>query len=251
MADDGYSDGKRPLVPPHLLGILCVVCAVTIFSTQDMAIKWLSGGYPLHQIVFIRAAVAICVTLAVLVPLEDGYRSLLSKRWRLHMLRGFAIVVGNMCFFTGLASMGLAETVAVFFTAPLIITVLAARSRDHHPARGICVSVCGSAAPRRSFCLFVHADDDPQAGHGRESLGHGVLHPAHVFAGEFDILAYRRRWPLFGWRKSIHRILAAGVDMAAAGRFGDYVYGRVLQCIRWLYDLAGVSGVRGRAGRAV
>jgi len=90
-----------------------------------MAIKWLSGGYPLHQIVFTRAAVAIIVTLAILVPLEGGYRNLLSKRWRLHMLRGSAIVVGNMCFFTGLASMPLAETVAIFFTAPLIITVMA------------------------------------------------------------------------------------------------------------------------------
>ena len=125
MTEHNVRADKPPLVPPHLLGILCVVGAVTIFSTQDMAIKWLSGGYPLHQIVFIRAAVAICVTLAVLVPLEDGYRSLMSKRWRLHMLRGFAIVVGNMCFFTALASMGLAETVAVFFTAPLIITLLA------------------------------------------------------------------------------------------------------------------------------
>ncbi len=90
-----------------------------------MAIKWLSGGYPLHEIVFIRAAVAICVTLLVFVPLEGGYTNLLSKRWRLHMLRGFAIVVGNMCFFTALASLPLAETVAIFFTAPLMITLLA------------------------------------------------------------------------------------------------------------------------------
>ncbi len=116
---------KWPHVPQRLLGILCVICAVTIFSTQDMAIKWLSGGYPLHEIVFIRAAVAICVTLLVLVPLEGGYTNLLSKRWRLHMLRGFAIVVGNMCFFTALASLPLAETVAIFFTAPLMITLLA------------------------------------------------------------------------------------------------------------------------------
>ena len=119
------SNVQRTIVPPHMLGILCVTGAVSIFSTQDMAIKWLSGGYPLHQIVFIRAAVAIVVTLLVLVPLEGGYRNLRSKRWRLHLLRGTAIVVGNMCFFTGLASLPFAETVAIFFTAPLIITVLA------------------------------------------------------------------------------------------------------------------------------
>ncbi len=116
---------ERTLIPPHLLGIFCVIGAISIFSTQDMAIKWLSGGYPLHEIVFIRAAVAIIVTLVVLVPLEGGYANLRSKRWKLHLLRGGAIVVGNMCFFTGLASLPFAETVAIFFTAPLIITVLA------------------------------------------------------------------------------------------------------------------------------
>jgi len=116
---------RSPVIPQQFLGILCVVCAVTIFSTQDMAIKWLSGGYPLHQIVFIRAGIAILVTLTVFVPLEGGYANLLSKRWRLHMLRGLAIVIGNLCFFTAIASMPLAETVAIFFTAPLIITLLA------------------------------------------------------------------------------------------------------------------------------
>lgn len=122
MTENGDQSG---IVPPHLLGILCVIGAISIFSTQDVAIKWLSGGYPLHQIVFTRAAVAIVVTLLVLVPIEGGYRNLRSKRWRLHLLRGAAIVIGNMCFFTGLASLPFAETVAIFFTAPLIITVLA------------------------------------------------------------------------------------------------------------------------------
>ncbi len=121
----GIGGGKRLSIPPHLLGIFCVIGAISIFSTQDMAIKWLSGGYPLHQIVFIRAAVALTVTLVVLVPLEGNFANLKSKRWRLHLLRGGAIVIGNMCFFAGLASLPLAEAVAIFFTAPLIITVLA------------------------------------------------------------------------------------------------------------------------------
>ena len=114
-----------PVMSTRLIGICCALAAVTIFSTQDMAIKWLSGGYPLHEIVFIRGCVAICVTLAIMVPLEGGYRNLLSKRLGLHLLRGFALVIGNMTFFAGLASLPLAEAVAIFFTAPLIITLLA------------------------------------------------------------------------------------------------------------------------------
>lgn len=109
----------------RLLGIFCAMAAVTLFSVQDMTIKWLSGDYPLHQIVFIRAGVAILLTLTILVPLEGGIRNLLSKRIALHLLRGFALVIGNMTFFTSLAALPLAEAVAIFFTAPLIITILA------------------------------------------------------------------------------------------------------------------------------
>jgi len=108
----------------RLVGIACVVGAVTIFSLQDLTFKWMSDRYPLHQIVFVRGVVAIAVVLAILVPLEGGYRMLLSKRIPLHLLRGFALVVGNMTFFAGLASLQLAEGVAIFFTAPLIITLL-------------------------------------------------------------------------------------------------------------------------------
>ena len=108
----------------QLVGIACVVGAVTIFSLQDLTFKWMSDRYPLHQIVFIRGIVAITVVLALLVPLEGGYRSLRSKRIPLQLLRGLALVVGNMTFFAGLASLQLAEGVAIFFTAPLIITLL-------------------------------------------------------------------------------------------------------------------------------
>lgn len=108
----------------QLIGIACVLGAVTIFSVQDLAVKWMSDDYPLHQIVFARGTVAIAVVLALLIPLEGGYRTLASKRIGLHLLRGGAIVIGNMAFFTGLASLQLAEGVAIFFTAPLIITLL-------------------------------------------------------------------------------------------------------------------------------
>lgn len=117
-------DAGRPALAPHVLGILCVLGAVVIFSIQDMVIKWFSDRYALHEIVFIRAFVAMCVTLAVFVPLEGGFGILRSRRWPLHLLRGFSIVVGNLLMFAGLASMPLSEGVAIFFVAPLFITLL-------------------------------------------------------------------------------------------------------------------------------
>ena len=47
---------------------------VSCFSTQDMVIKFLSGAYPLHEIILVRATIAIMFTLVVVVPLEGGLR---------------------------------------------------------------------------------------------------------------------------------------------------------------------------------
>ncbi len=114
--------GARPA--SNLLGIGCVVAAVLVFTTQDMAIKWLSGDYALHQIVLIRALIAITITLAIFVPLEGGYRNLATRRPALHLARGLAIVCANIMFLMGLASLPLGEATALFFIAPLFITVL-------------------------------------------------------------------------------------------------------------------------------
>ena len=106
------------------LSIICIIIAQVFFTTLDMAIKFVSGDYALHQITLIRAIVSILFTLLVLVPVDGGYKSLLTKRLGLHLIRGFGIVVANLCFFTALVTIPLAETTAIFFVAPLLITTL-------------------------------------------------------------------------------------------------------------------------------
>ena len=74
---------------------------VSCFSTQDMVIKFLSGAYPLHEIILVRATIAIMFTLVVFVPLEGGLRKLYTHRLALHLLRGITVVFANLFFFTG------------------------------------------------------------------------------------------------------------------------------------------------------
>ena len=106
------------------LSIIYIILAQIFFTTLDMAVKFVSEDYALHQITLIRAIVSILFTLIILVPLDGGYNYLLSKRLGLHLLRGFGIVVANLCFFTALVTIPLAETTAIFFIAPLLITTL-------------------------------------------------------------------------------------------------------------------------------
>ena len=124
LASSGGFLGGLIAKSPNLVGIFCVIGAVITFSTQDVAIKWLSGDYPLHQIILVRATIGLTFTLAIFVPLEGGYRGLRSKRVGLHILRGLAVVTANLAFFTGLATLPLGEATAIFFVAPLLITAL-------------------------------------------------------------------------------------------------------------------------------
>ena len=105
------------------LGIAFVLGGVVAISFNDMLIKQLSGGYPLHEIVFIRSFVGLIFTL-FLIRMEGGLHILKTRRPVLHAVRGLLIVVANMSFFAALAAIPLADATALFFAAPLMITVL-------------------------------------------------------------------------------------------------------------------------------
>jgi S-adenosylmethionine uptake transporter len=92
-------------------------------SVNDMLIKQLSGDYPLHQMVFVRSAIGIVFSL-IFVQFEGGFSILRTKTPGLHLLRGVLIVIANMTFFAALAAIPLANATALFFVAPLLITVL-------------------------------------------------------------------------------------------------------------------------------
>ncbi len=100
-----------------LVGMLCI-------SVNDMLIKFLSGGYPLHQMVFVRSVIGICASF-VFLRLEGGIGLLRTERPGLHALRAGLIVLANMLFFLALSTMPLGAATALFFVAPLFITLLA------------------------------------------------------------------------------------------------------------------------------
>ena len=104
-------------------GALWAVGAVMCFSTNDVLIKFLSGDYALHEIVFIRSIIGILCVLAFILPFSGGWASLETRRLGAHVIRGLCVVFANLCFFLGLAALPLAEAVAIFFISPLLISV--------------------------------------------------------------------------------------------------------------------------------
>jgi len=60
---------------------------------------------------------------AVILPLAGGFGALKTQRLALHVVRGLCVVFANVFFYLGLAVMDLADAVAIFFVAPLVITL--------------------------------------------------------------------------------------------------------------------------------
>lgn len=108
---------------PTALGALCVTVAVVFFSINDVAIKFLSGGYALHQVVLIRSVIGVIAIVTLIAPFTAGWGIARTRKLPLHMLRGLCVVFANMTFFLGLAAMPLADAVAIFFVSPLLITL--------------------------------------------------------------------------------------------------------------------------------
>ncbi len=135
---------RNPLATlgPNTQGILCLIGALGALTISDSIIKWLSPEMALHQVTLFRSCFAL-IAVMVIVQLEGGLRTLKTNRPVLHFLRGSTLVLANMFFFAGLAAMPLAETVVLFYTAPLFICILS------QPVLGETVG------PRRWFVIVV------------------------------------------------------------------------------------------------
>jgi S-adenosylmethionine uptake transporter len=104
-------------------GITFILLAMLCISVNDVLIKHLSGGYPLHQMVFVRSFIGVAFSL-VMVQFEGGLRILRTSRPGWHTVRGLLVVVANMTYFAALAALPLADATAMFFVAPMFITLL-------------------------------------------------------------------------------------------------------------------------------
>ncbi|MEM6588879.1 MAG: DMT family transporter [Pseudomonadota bacterium] len=119
MAKSPAQTDEKPFV-----GIAFLLAATTIFPLQDVIIKFLSDAYAVHQVVFIRSLFALPLVVIIarfegqLWPLEIG-------SWSLQLTRALAAFTSYTCYYLALSSIGLAEAVAIAFSTPIFVTLLA------------------------------------------------------------------------------------------------------------------------------
>ncbi|RWO61329.1 DMT family transporter [Mesorhizobium sp.] len=102
-------------------GFLCL--GVLVFSLQDVILKGLSDTYPVTQAMTVRSIVALPILL-VLVGATARIRSIFSKRAGLLAIRAVISLGAYLFYYLSIAALPLADAVALFFVAPLIIAGL-------------------------------------------------------------------------------------------------------------------------------
>lgn len=109
----------------RIRGVLLMLAAVGAFSIMDAFMKHLSGRYPAIQIACLRGAASlpfVVITYAVTRELK----ALVPVRFGLHLLRGLLSVLMLWGFLWALARASMADTYAVFMSAPLLVVLAAA-----------------------------------------------------------------------------------------------------------------------------
>lgn len=106
-------------------GILLLVIALFLLSLQDIIIKYFSNQYSVIQIVFIRGIIAASLIWLV-ARLISQTKQLISRRPYLALTRGLLGFCSYTTYYLAVASLPLAEVVAIVFTAPLFVTAMSA-----------------------------------------------------------------------------------------------------------------------------
>ncbi len=107
----------------NLLGILSLTFGVMLFSTQDAIIKAISHDHAVTLAVAVRCVVALPL-LFLLVHFECGIAKLRSPLFWALVMRGCILLVAYTTYYMGLPALPLAEAIALFFAAPIIVTIL-------------------------------------------------------------------------------------------------------------------------------
>lgn len=109
--------GRREL----LRGIALLLAAVTIVPIMDGIAKELSQTFPVLQVTWARYVFNLAFILPI-VLWRHGLTALRVNNMPLQLLRGTCLLLATFSFFYVLKFLPLAETLALAFTYPLIVT---------------------------------------------------------------------------------------------------------------------------------
>lgn len=110
-------------MPPNVRGALWILLSTLMFSTMGALIKTLGARLDSFQIVWFRCLFGLFAVLPFLV--HGGWHTVRTNRLGLHLWRSVLGMTAMSCGFYAITHMALADAVAISFTKPLFVIVLA------------------------------------------------------------------------------------------------------------------------------
>lgn len=96
-----------------------------VLTTSDAIMKWLTGDYPVSQLLCARGSLLLIVLLPFLVLKRGRNLAMPIVNVRGHLIRGALSTVSAFLFLNGLRFLPLAEAVTLTFAGPLFLTAMA------------------------------------------------------------------------------------------------------------------------------
>jgi drug/metabolite transporter (DMT)-like permease len=112
-------------VDNRLAGVLNLCAAVAIASTLDALTKYLSGTYPVHEVMVVRCLVSVPFFIAMMAY-ERSFGGIIPRHFAWVTLRGLILASANLSFYLAIAAIPMADAVAIYFTMPFFVAALVA-----------------------------------------------------------------------------------------------------------------------------
>jgi drug/metabolite transporter (DMT)-like permease len=107
------------------IGLLYGLAGFALLSVGDAVVKSMAGQWPASAIAALRYTLGVS-GLGVALALAEGRAGFAFPQARFQVLRGTAVAMATVAFFSALALMPLATATAILFTAPMLTALLAA-----------------------------------------------------------------------------------------------------------------------------
>lgn len=136
---------SRPAGSSALIGAAWMLASVVTFAGISVSARALARDLPPAEILFLRA----CVGTAVMLPwmLKLGFRAFATRKPGQHALRAIVSAAAMLCWFAALATLPVGDAIAIQFTLPLFLVLMAAavlRERvDAQRWVAVCVGFAG------------------------------------------------------------------------------------------------------------
>jgi drug/metabolite transporter (DMT)-like permease len=124
----------------QLRGVLLMIAAVGVFAVMDAMLKYLTGRYTPLQVSCLRGAASLPFVLLA-TWLTGSLGRLRPVRWRLYLVRAALGVFMFWTFLYALSRSSMADTYAVYMSAPLLVVLFASLLLGEKVSRHVWVAI--------------------------------------------------------------------------------------------------------------